>query len=274
MSGDECVQFLQEILPRLHLRWAGFRKVRRIVCKWIDRRLKERGLSGIDAYRAYLENHPAEWKVLNAFCRIPVSRFYRDRGVFQFLEQEVLPRLSETVIAGGEAALRFWSLGSASGEEPYTLSILWKQTLAFQFPTLAIRILATDADPEMIARAERGCYPSRSLKELPESWRKEAVVPSGEEYCIKPAYRAPVTFLLQDIREGIPEGPFHLILCRNLLFTYFDESLQQTVLKSILDRLVPGGAFVIGRTENLPEGDFGLEAWSKRAGVYRKRFEP
>ncbi len=269
-SDAECVRFLQENLPRLHLRWAGFRKVRRIVCKRIDHRLKELSLPDTDAYRDHLESHPDEWTVLDAFCRIPISRFYRDRDVFQFLEQAVLSRLSETAIAGGEATMWCWSLGSASGEEPYTLAILWRHSLASQFPMLAIRILATDADPEMIARAERGCYPSSSLKELPEAWRKEAVGPSGEECCIKPAYRAPVTFLLQDIREGIPEGPFHLILCRNLLFTYFDETQQRKLLRAILDRLVPGGAFVIGRTENLPEGDFGLEGWSNRAGIYRK----
>lgn len=270
MNDGECVEFLQESLPRLHLRWAGFRKVRRIVCKRIDRRLKELGFSGIDVYRAYLENHPPEGKVLDAFCRIPISRFYRDKGVFQFLEQEVLPRLSEGAIAGDEATVRCWSLGCASGEEPYTLSILWKQSFSLRFPSLAIRILATDAEPEMIVRAERGCYPASSLKELPEAWRREAFIPSGEEFCIKPAYREWVTFLPQDVREGTPGGPFHMILCRNLLFTYFDEALQRTLLETILDRLVPAGAFVIGRAENLPEGDFGLEAWSKRAGVYRK----
>lgn len=84
----------------------------------------------------------------------------------------------------------------------------------------------------------------------------------------------PVTFLTQDIREETPEDSFHLILCRNFLFTYFDETLQRQLLRSILDRLAPGGAFVIGYTESLPEGDFGLEAWSKRAGVYRKRPSP
>lgn len=273
MNDAECVAFLQANLPRLQLRWPGFRKIRRIVCKRIDRRLKELGLSGIVPYRAYLESHPAEWKVVDAFCRIPISRFYRDRGVFQFLEQEALSRLAERAIADGEAALRCWSVGCASGEEPYTLAILWKHAFAFRFPLLAIRILATDAEPEMVVRAERGCYLASSLKELPEAWRSEAFVPFGEEFCIKPAYRKGLTFLLQDIREAAPEGPFHLILCRNLLFTYFDETLQRKLLNTILDRLVPGGAFVIGRTENLPEGDFGLEAWSKRAGVYRKVFE-
>jgi chemotaxis protein methyltransferase CheR len=273
MNDAECVQFLQKNLPRLHLRWPGFRKVRRIVCKRIDRRLKELGLFGIDAYRAYLESNPVEWKVLDAFFRIPISRFYRDRELFQFMEQEVLSRLSETAIASGESILRCWSLGCASGEEPYTLAILWRRSLTSQFPTLAIRILATDAEPEMIARAERGCYPASSLKELPEPWRRGAFLPSGEEFCIKPVYREPVTFLWQDIREGAPRGPFHLILCRNLLFTYFDEALQRMLLRTILERLVSGGAFVIGPMENLPGGDFGLEAWSRRAGVYRKKFE-
>ncbi|MCG3117763.1 MAG: hypothetical protein LLH30_18995 [Candidatus Manganitrophus sp. SA1] len=95
---------------------------------------------------------------------------------------------------------------SAGGFASGSTAILWKHAISPRFSTPAIQILATDAEPEMIARAERGYYPASSLKALPKDWRREAFVPSGEAFCIKPTYREPVTFLLRDIRNGPPEG--------------------------------------------------------------------
>jgi chemotaxis protein methyltransferase CheR len=265
------VQFLQWCLPRLHLRWPGFRKVRRQVYKRLNRRMQELQLSGLDEYRSYLENHPTEWALLDTLCWISISRFYRDKGVFQYLERDVFPHLAQSALSNAEKELRCWSAGCAAGEEPYTLTMLWRHTLAARFPTLGMRIVATDIDPHALRRAERGCYPSGSLKDLPQEWLARAFVPAGEEYCLRPDYRETVTFLQQDIRETAPAGPFHLILCRYLVFTYFDDALQQETLRRMTQRLVPGGALVIGVLETLPEGVSGLESWSKRqVGVYRK----
>jgi hypothetical protein len=79
MQDAECVALLRWALPRLGLRWPGFRKVRRQVCKRINRRIKELGLADVAAYREHLERVPEEWPRLDALCRITISRFYRDR---------------------------------------------------------------------------------------------------------------------------------------------------------------------------------------------------
>lgn len=270
MKDSDGVQFLQWCLPRLRLRWPGFRKVRRQACKRIDRRLKELGLSDVSAYRSYLEKDREEWRALDALCRISSSRFYRDKGVFQHLEREVLPPLARMVAAQGEEDVRCWSIGCASGEEPYTLAILWKLGLASQFPSLRLRILATDADPGAIQRAERACYPASSLKDLPADWLVKALVPLPDGFCVRGEYREPVSFREQDIRVTAPNDLFHLILCRNIAFTYFDAELQRETLQEIKDRLVPGGALVIGSLESLPEGVSGFEPWDHHLGVYRR----
>jgi chemotaxis protein methyltransferase CheR len=114
----EGVQFLQWCLPRLHLRWPGFRKVRRHVYKRIHRRLQELGLPSVEAYRVYLEDHPSEWATLDPLCWIGISRFYRDRSVFQYVEHEILPQLAQLVFARREGEIRCWSAGCAGGEEP------------------------------------------------------------------------------------------------------------------------------------------------------------
>jgi len=96
-----CVEFLQWALPRLRMRWAGFRKVRRQVCRRVERRIRELDLHDVDAYRAYLELTPDEWLQLDALCHVTISRFYRDRGVFELLERSVLPELAADVEALG-----------------------------------------------------------------------------------------------------------------------------------------------------------------------------
>lgn len=269
MTDHDCVEFLQWALPRLRLRWPGFRKVRGQVCKRLNRRLQALSLRDLTEYRGYLTCHPEEWPVLDPLCRIFMSRFYRDKAVFQFLEREVLVELAERVQAQGQSEVRCWSLGCAAGEEPYTVAILWNLALSQRFPALGIRILATDVDEQAIGRARRAWYPASSLKDLPAAWADQAFFPSEGGFCVKAGFREPVTFLQQNIRETAPEGRFQLILCRNVVFTYFDEALQREMLRKITEKLVPGGGLVIGGTETLPEGAEDLQPWSEKLRVYR-----
>jgi chemotaxis protein methyltransferase CheR len=270
MNDAEGVQFLQWCLPRLGLRWSGYRKVRRQVYKRIAIRLQLLGLHSFDDYRSYLDAHPEEWHVLDSSCWISISRFYRDKSVFEFLEREVLPSLAREVVTQGESILRCWSIGCAGGEEPYSLSLLWKLKLQAQFPTVRLVILATDIDNHALPRAGKGCYTFSSLKDLPESWRLQGFDQTAEGSSIKAEFREPVTFLDQDIRQATPQESFHLMLCRYLVFTYFDDPLQSNTLHNLVKRMPVGGAFVIGKNERLPEGEFGLIPWSEKEGVYRR----
>ena len=251
MKDADCTEFLQWALPRLGMRWPGFRRVRGQVCKRLRRRVGELGLRELAEYRALLETRPEEWARLDGLCRISISRFYRDQGVWRALEREVLPPLAARARGRGETRLRIWSAGCASGEEPYTQALLF----AFSDPgptECAPEILATDSDPHLLERARRACYPATSLRDVPERWRA-AFEPFGEEYCLRPDYRAPVRFLEQDIRHAFPEGRFDLILCRNLVFTYFETSLQTEIARRLAERLIAGGMLLLGIHESLPE---------------------
>ena len=270
MKDAEGVEFLQWCLPKLSLVWPGYRKVRRQVYKRIQRRLETLGLSNLSDYQSYLETHPEEWTVLDSSCWISISRFYRDKAVFEFLEQEMLPTLARQALTQGEHVLRCWSIGCASGEEPYSLSLLWKLKLQARFPTVQLVILATDIDEQAVARAQRGCYQASSFRDLPEGWLAQGFDHRAEEFWIKPEFQELVTFLVQDVRQAMPEDRFHLILCRYMAFTYFDAPLQSDTLRRLTERLQVGGALVVGKDENLPEGEFGLIPWSEREGVYRR----
>jgi chemotaxis protein methyltransferase CheR len=269
LSGGECVDLLQWALPILGLRWRGFRRVRRQVCKRVGRRIADLGLADAGAYRERLAADPAERRVLDGLCRITISRFYRDRAVFDRLGDQVLPKLATLARRRGEATLRCWSAGCASGEEPYTLAIVFRLAVAPHFPGLGLRIVASDVDGAVLARARRGCYARATLRELPAGWRERAFAARGAESCLRPEFRAGVEFRRQDLRERMPEGPFHLVLCRNLAFTYFDEAVQRDVLARLVRRLAPGGFLVVGMRESPPGEQAGLAPAGGRLPIYR-----
>jgi len=273
VADADGVEFLRWCLPRLQLAWYGFRlrRIRRRVYRGIEERLRQLALPDLRAYRAYLEHAADEWAVLDRLCWIPISRFYRDTMMFQFLEATVLPEVSAQALARGETQVRCWSAGCAAGEEPYTVAMIWRLRLAARFPTLRLRVVATDIDRELIGRARAGCYPAHSVKGLPSGMAAEALRPSPTGYCVRDELRGDVEFVEQDIRRAMPDGPFDLILCRNLVLTYFDEALRRGIVDGMAARLLPGGAMIFGLTESVPAGLPGLEPWSARLRVYRRR---
>lgn len=270
MRDTDGLAFLQWSLPRLGLRWRGFRKVRRIVYRRLERRLAELRLPDLAAYGAYLAAHADEWPMLDSLCRIPVSRFYRDRRLWEFLTAVVLPALAASAVERGRGEVRGWSAGCACGEEPYTLAIVWGLVIAPRFPGVRARVLATDAEPDMIRCAMEACYPPHVVRDLPAALRAHAFTPSADGLRLADDYRRAVEFLVQDVRETAPVDRFDVILCRYVAFTYFDEAQQRRTLARLVDSLAPGGALVIGLGESLPpEGPPGLVPWAPRLGVFR-----
>ena len=271
MKDADCVAFLQWALPRLDRPWAGFRKVRRQLCRRIERRIRALGLADVHAYRAHLESHDAEWSSLDALCPITISCFYRDTATWELLAAEVLPALAAAASTRAGHRLRALSLGCAAGEEPYTLTLAWQFALAGRFPQVALEVLATDVVEPVLARARRACYAETSIRLLPPAWRAHGFERVGDEWCLRQKFRDGVRFLPQDVCTGLPDGPFDLVLCRNLLFTYWDEPIQQRVLASVLERLHTGGALVIGRRERLPTGTTMLAPWpgAGQHGIFR-----
>ena len=269
MSDPDCVSFLQWALPRLRLRWSGFRKVRGQVCKRIRRRSRALGLPDLEAYRIYLEAHPEEWPMLDELCRVTISRFRRDRAVFAALEHEVLPVLARRA-ATDRRDLAVWSAGCASGEEPYTLALVWEFALARAHPRVGLHVLATDLDATMLERARAARYEAGSLRDLPDDWLRRGFAADDGRFRLRPELQRRVALLRHDVRNGAPDGPFDLVLCRNLAFTYFEPALQRQVAGTFADCVRPGGALVVGAHESLPEHVEGFVPWPGARCVYRK----
>jgi chemotaxis protein methyltransferase CheR len=208
--------------------------------------------------------------VLDGLTHITISRFYRDRELFDGLRADVLPSLARSALEHGRSTLSVWSAGAAGGEEPYTISLAWSFELAQQFSPLRLSVIATDVDDAMLSRARAACYTAGSLKDLPQRWRREGFAEREATLCLKPEYRDAVSILRHDVRSSPPASDLDLILCRYLAFTYFDLASQTRIARSLATALRPGGALVLGTHEALPGGVAEFEPWPGRRLTYRR----
>jgi chemotaxis protein methyltransferase CheR len=156
----DCIALLQWALPQLDLQWSGFRKVRRQVCKRLKRRITELQLDNFAAYRARLAVNPAEWIIFDQCCHITISRFFRDKGLFETVRRRVLPEIAVRAKREQRDA-RIWSAGCASGEEPYSLKILRLVLPIFQARVAVAQCRDRDGDQIYEYRQTyRGCIPA------------------------------------------------------------------------------------------------------------------
>jgi chemotaxis protein methyltransferase CheR len=251
MSDSQSEELLAWALPQLGFRWAAFRRNKRQVLRRVRARIARLGLADAHAYREFLASHSHEWAELEALCGVTISRFYRDGALFDCLRQQVLPSLASQLRAG--EPLRVWSAGCASGEEPYTLALIWEIELAAHHPGHSLEVLATDRNPQLLERANHACYRHSSLRELPPQWIARSFTQRGDVCSLDRSLRRRVKLECQDLRRMLPEAHFDLILCRNLAFSYFDHGEQRRVLRALIERLTPGGYLAIGLGERLPE---------------------
>lgn len=264
-------ELLAWALPRLGLDARSFQRLGKQVKKRIGRRVSELGLGDLSAYRAYLESHPEEWRELDARCYVTISRFFRDARVFRLLEQLALPELAASAEVEGRRELSLWSAGAAGGEEAYSLALLWHFRLAEAHPTLSLRVLATELDAVSLARAARRAYPPGCLREVPADIREAAFEKHQAALVLRPEHAEGVRFERADLRRELPPGPFDLIACRNVAFTYFDAASRRALLPRLLERLRPGGFLWIGTREALPAADARLVELGPESRLYRYR---
>lgn len=268
MKNQQCVEFLRWALPHLGMRWQGFRKVRRQVCRRIAARMSDLRLGSYREYRELLQEKEDEWSELEHLCRVTISRYCRDREFFNKLGSAVLPTLVQGNIKKNVKRIRCWSAGCASGEEPYSLALVWHFMVSPRFPSVELEIFATDTDTTVLERSAAARYSDKSLREVPDKWREEAFRHQGGVYVLKDRFKKTVRFFCQDIRRHTPGDAFDLILCRNLAFTYFNEEMQEKILAIFKSVLRTGGALGIGAHEALPEGRSGFNQWPLLRGFY------
>jgi len=240
--------FLKETAPLFGLQWRPFQ--RRGVKRKIERRIVEVGLSHFDEYLLKVQKDPEEQSHLSKTLTVTISRFFRDREVFDLLENSIIPTIIKNKKEKDE--FKIWSIGCANGEEPYSLSMLWKERFEKRWSPIHLSILATDINEVLLKRAKEGKYKRSSLKEVPEEILRRFFKIENGLYVLDRSSLGSVEFKKHDIIHGEPFSGVDIVFCRNLAFTYFSKESQMDVLKKISRSLIEEGYLVIGKDESLP----------------------
>ena len=184
-----------------------------------------------------------------------ISRFWRNALLFETLKQIWLPVILSRL--GPNEALRIWTAGCASGEEPYSLLILWQEHFASSGREL--RLLASDSDTRCLERAQQCRYPGSSFREMPLHLRQKYCSNEGGMFSLPPDFPERVEWMAHNlIWKAPPSSNNHIIFCRNLVYTYFMDDLQQEITQRFYQSLVPQGLLVVGSKDRLPPGTDGL----------------
>ena len=240
----------RRLLNCFGLSWSGYRKVRRGVKKRIRRHMKALGCQDFEVYLAALDNDQALREKCELLMTVSISRFFRDRGFWETLENQILPG----IITGDTERAKVWFAGCACGEEVFSFAIVWDR-LRERFQALPeIKILATDVNLVYLRRAQEGLYSLSSLKEVPEDVRSKYFKRQGEanQYRIASSLERGISWRLHHLLHDPPDPGFHLIFLRNNLLTYYRDALKTPAFLKVADCLVPGGILIIGSHEKLP----------------------
>jgi two-component system CheB/CheR fusion protein len=199
-------------------------------------------------YVDYLEVHPEEFPLLFNMILINVTSFFRDAPAWEYLGQEIVPRILQSTPSN--ALIRVWSAGTASGEEAYSLAILLAEQLGIEEFRARVKIYATDVDEEALNQARQGSYGPKAVEEVPPELRERYFERVGTQYVFHKELRRSVIFGRHDLVQDAPISRLSLLVCRNTLM-YFNNETQGRVLRRFHYALNENGYLFLGKAEML-----------------------
>jgi len=216
----------------------------------IERRMGIHQIDKIGNYLGFLRKNPGEVELLFNELLIGVTSFFRDAPVWEMLKESVLPALMDELARGYE--LRAWLPGCSSGEEAYSLAIIFNESLEKNknYKNLSLKIFATDLSHDAIEKARLGVFPSTIRNDVSTERLNRFFTVVQESYKVNPAIREMVVFANHNVISDPPFTRLDLIACRNLLI-YLEPGLQKKVVESFAYSLNQGGILVLGTSEIL-----------------------
>jgi two-component system CheB/CheR fusion protein len=214
----------------------------------VRKRVEQLRLGGFAEYRDYLHVHPDEFETLFNTILINVTCFFRDPAAWEALRTQVLPQL----LAGKrrDEPIRVWSAGSASGEEAYTLAILFAEALGLDGYRERVKIYATDIDEEALALARHAAYSPRQAEGVPAELVDRYFERGEHNLTFRKDLRRQVIFGHHNLLQDAPISHIDLLVCRNTLM-YFNAETQAQILARFHFALNDGGFLFLGRAETL-----------------------
>ena len=238
----------------------------------LGRRIQKR-MSDVDVrsyadYRDLLETSAGEFDALFNTILINVTSFFRDPAAWEVLQRDVLPELLSGLEPGAE--IRVWSAGCSSGEEAYSLAIMFAELLGVDECISRVKIYATDVDEEALREARSGLYPSKELESLPADLREKYFEQNGAQFSFRADLRRRVIFGRHDITRDAPISRLDLLLCRNTLM-YFNVEAQTQIVDRFHFALRKGGFLFLGKAEMLLNDADRFDVVDMRQRIFKRR---
>ncbi|HEU4648917.1 MAG TPA: CheR family methyltransferase [Gemmatimonadales bacterium] len=214
----------------------------------VRRRMDAVAIGDYAAYQDYLEVHPDEFTALFNTILINVTGFFRDAAAWDVLRTTVIPHILAT--KRPDEMVRVWSAGCASGEEAYTLAIVFAEALGVEQFRERVKIYATDVDEEALTYARHASYTKREVEGVPPDLLAKYFEPMDAHYVFRKDLRRVVIFGRHDLLQDAPISRVDLLVCRNTLM-YFNAEAQARILSRFQFALTEGGYLFLGRAETL-----------------------
>ncbi len=237
----------------------------------VSHRLSMLGIRTLEEYVGYLNDHPDEVEELLNVVTIHVTGFFRDREVYDELEESIFPELLEGKYPGGRGAIRVWSAGCSTGEETYSTAITLIHFLRERKIDCRVEIFGTDISEESCRTARRGFYPAEKVSGLPQYLLRRYFEAEGSGYRISQDIRRHVKFTVHDLFSESPFSMLDLIVCRNVLI-HFEHSARGNVLANFHKSLRDDGFLILGKSEAMSGPALELfKLVEPRSKIYGKR---
>jgi two-component system, chemotaxis family, CheB/CheR fusion protein len=213
-----------------------------------EKRMQTAGVDTYEDYRSYLEAEPREFAELLDTILINVTGFFRDPAAWEYVAAEIVPKIIEHKPEGER--IRAWSAGCATGEEAYTIAILFAEALGAEAYAKRVKIYATDLDDDALANARLARYDTKATDAVPENLRAQYFEDGNSGSTVRGDIRRSVVFGRNDLLSDPPISNVDLLVSRNTLM-YFGAQAQHTVLSNFYFALGPGAFLFLGKAEAL-----------------------
>jgi chemotaxis methyl-accepting protein methylase len=216
----------------------------------VERRMEQHQIDTVGSYAAFLAGDPQELDILYKEMLIGVTGFFRDPAAWEALKSHVLPALIASRPAG--TTLRVWAPGCSTGEEAYSLAIVFQEAFENIAPrkNQAVRIFATDLNRDALQIARRGFYPREIAAAVSPERLRRFFPEEPDGYRVAAELRTPVVFMVHNVIMDRPFAQMDLLICRNLLI-YLDPRLQKNLLTMFWQTLNRGGFLFLGPAESV-----------------------
>lgn len=223
---------------------------------FVDKRLVDRiEATNCDNFRSYFtrlrfDASSKELQQLTNLMVVTETYFAREEYQFQCMVDSMMPEIIKRKT--DRNPIRIWSMGSASGEEPYTI-VMYLLELWAGINDWDVEVIASDIDTDMLHKARVGRYSARSVQHLPALWLAKYFTRMGGEYQICETLRQSVEFTHVNLMETADTWSyrnFDIVFCRNLLI-YFDDVSRKAAAETLYEAMNPGGYICLGHSESM-----------------------